>query len=221
MAIDCINAGRVICGLAGWTIPPIKIQRILYVASMMYVGRHREPFIRQEFYAWKYGPIQPELYDFCKDFGGSRVTDVFPNETTKQDYPVHFAILKEICEWARYKSDRHLLSYVTGNNSAWGRIYKTGRNHIITWHDMRDEHDRRKQATEKEKSDETDDYNTYYTLTPKGRENIEQYVRELQHLVKTTKQSSSTAIQYKDEHIDSYSKMISDIFDRGKRSHKK
>jgi uncharacterized phage-associated protein len=77
MAISVLSAGRTLCELRGWSVSNLELQKILYLAHMYYLGRHGGPLIREEFEAWDYGPVVPELYHHVKGFGGGPVRNVF------------------------------------------------------------------------------------------------------------------------------------------------
>ena len=67
MAVSSITAGRYACKMSGWTITNLKLQKILYIAHMVYVGRTDGTVLIDEmFEAWDFGPVLPNLYHRVK-----------------------------------------------------------------------------------------------------------------------------------------------------------
>jgi len=69
MAISALQAARKICELSKWTVTNLKLQKILYIAHMVYMGRNKKPLIFEQFEAWDYGPVVNSLYHYVKIFG--------------------------------------------------------------------------------------------------------------------------------------------------------
>lgn len=49
-------------------VSTMKLHKICYFIQGWYLAiNNGQPMFSEDFYAWKYGPGCPELYDFCKD----------------------------------------------------------------------------------------------------------------------------------------------------------
>lgn len=124
MSISSVDAGRVICKLSGWKASNLRVQKILYIAYMHYLGRHKEHLIREDFEAWDHGPVEPKLYEFCSDFRREPITDVFPYENIKETNEKEFKILDDAVEWARDKTETYLIKYThSKSKGAWHKAY--------------------------------------------------------------------------------------------------
>jgi len=71
------TAARKLCERSGWSISNLELQKLLYIAHMLHLGRHKAPLVSGHFEAWDYGPVHPKLYHHVKVFGSSPVKDVF------------------------------------------------------------------------------------------------------------------------------------------------
>ena len=71
MTISCLQGGQAIAQLSGGTKTNLEIQKILYFASMLYIGgnRNEEPLIENKFLTWRFGPVVEKLYDHIKEYG--------------------------------------------------------------------------------------------------------------------------------------------------------
>lgn len=77
MAISSFEAAHKVCELSHWTITNLKLQKILYLSHMFYLGKSKIPLLEEEFEAWLHGPVLPSLYNHVKVFGDRPITNVF------------------------------------------------------------------------------------------------------------------------------------------------
>ena len=157
MAISSIQAGRVICRASGWEATNLQLQKLLYAACLNYIGEDKENpkyLIKENFEAWDYGPVQPKLYVFCKDFGKQPIADVFPYENVEETNSDECEMLERIYNWGRDKSVGYLLAYAHRDGGAWDKtIHEFGRvRPVIPYSYMQDEliNERRKDRERKE-----------------------------------------------------------------------
>jgi|GEM_PF-6636616 len=58
MAVHALSAARAICELRDWEVSNLELQKILYIAHMVYLGEtDSHPLIKENFEAWDYGPV--------------------------------------------------------------------------------------------------------------------------------------------------------------------
>lgn len=48
-------------------VSTMKLQKICYFVQGWHLVINGYPMFTEDFYAWKYGPVSPALYDFCED----------------------------------------------------------------------------------------------------------------------------------------------------------
>ena len=71
--LPVITAAQYLCKKSKWTLTPLQVQKLLYLANMYHLAYHDEPIVDQKFEAWIYGPVQPSLYQTLKEFGSGPV----------------------------------------------------------------------------------------------------------------------------------------------------
>ena len=63
------------------TLTHMQIQKLIYFAHARMLSIHSEPLINQEFEAWSYGPVVPDLYQSLKRHGSDPVRQEIPMRT--------------------------------------------------------------------------------------------------------------------------------------------
>lgn len=141
LSVSSIRAAYKICELSDWTVTNLEIQKILYLANMVYLGRNNTLLINEEFEAWKYGPVLPKLYNLLKRFGVSPIKKyVFDNEVkTINDDKIN-QLLIEAWEKLGYKANWELVSMTHRKNGAWKKVYEENKNNTITIDHIRNEY---------------------------------------------------------------------------------
>jgi hypothetical protein len=75
--ISALTAARHMCERSDWSLTNLKLQKMLYLAQMIYMGQFQERLINGAFEAWDYGPVLPAVYGEVKAFGGGAVRYLF------------------------------------------------------------------------------------------------------------------------------------------------
>lgn len=69
MTISSIAAAKRLCASSGWQITNNDLQRLLYLAQMLHLGRHGEPLLKGDFESTLYGPVEHRLYRRLMRYG--------------------------------------------------------------------------------------------------------------------------------------------------------
>jgi uncharacterized phage-associated protein len=77
MAVSVLSVARTLGRLSGWNLSNLEMQKIAFIAEMLHLGREDSPLINEQWQAWSYGPVQPDLYHRAKIFGADPVKDIF------------------------------------------------------------------------------------------------------------------------------------------------
>lgn len=78
MAARLDTVAKFICEKGDWCLSNLKLQKILYMSQMYYMGKNNGArLVDTSFEAWDYGPVSPALYHRVKAFGSSPVQDIF------------------------------------------------------------------------------------------------------------------------------------------------
>jgi uncharacterized phage-associated protein len=131
MAISSMTAARYACKMSAWSLTNLKLQKILYLAHMVFVGRtDGRLLIDEPFEAWDFGPVLPRLYHRVKIFGNEPIRDVFYDA----EYPEgteEANLLTEACGHLASKSPGELIAMTHWEGGAWSKHYKRGVHGIV------------------------------------------------------------------------------------------
>lgn len=139
MTISIESAARFVAECSGWKATNLIIQKILYIAQVVHLGRTGQKLIDAEFEAWDYGPVAPDLYHQIKGFGSKPIPESVLWSAKKVPEGLELDTLKEACEHLVGKTGGDLIRNTHWSGGAWVRRYVPGRNTKISTEDMLDE----------------------------------------------------------------------------------
>lgn len=126
MSISSATAARYTCKMSGWSLTNLKLQKILYIAHMVFAGKNGGALLIDEpFEAWDFGPVLPSLYHRVKIFGNSPIKDVFPDADYIEGKPEGLH-LTQACEHLAQKSAGDLIAITHWKYGAWAKHYRKG-----------------------------------------------------------------------------------------------
>ncbi|MDE2956338.1 MAG: DUF4065 domain-containing protein [Bacteroidota bacterium] len=144
MAIPLLDAARHMCERSGWTLTQLSLHKLLYVAQMYHLWRYKRPLVDNQFEAWEFGPVIPELYHELKRFGSKPITNVYRSwrsipAGTERD------TLDRVVEDLSDLSGAQLIGVTHWSGGAWRKNYVRGARHVvIPMKDMIDEWEKRR-----------------------------------------------------------------------------
>jgi uncharacterized phage-associated protein len=113
----------------GKFVTQMKLQKLVYFAHGHHLIKYGTPLIDENFQAWLYGPVIPEIYDDFKLYGSRPITDTaswLPSEPDKTPYlfdeestdSINYTweVLKDI-------SAMSLSNWTHQPNSPWSKVY--------------------------------------------------------------------------------------------------
>jgi uncharacterized phage-associated protein len=132
MPVSVFSAAKRLAARSGWKLSHLEIQKILYLAHMVYLGKTKgAPLIKGHFEAWDFGPVHPELYHRAKIFGSSAVQNIFQSDPDLPD-GLEQNILDEAASKLAGLGAGRLVNATHRSNGAWERNYRPGeRGNII------------------------------------------------------------------------------------------
>ena len=117
--------------MSGWNLTNLKLQKILYIAHMIYVGQNNGAiFIDEPFEAWDFGPVLPRLYHRVKIFGNNPIRDIFPDADFIEGTEAGKHLTEASVHLAQ-KSAAELVAITHWKGGAWAKHYKKGMRGII------------------------------------------------------------------------------------------
>ncbi|MDE2957169.1 MAG: DUF4065 domain-containing protein [Bacteroidota bacterium] len=125
MGTGIFTAAHYLCRQSGWQLSNLKLQKLLYFAQMVALGRFGEEILKEDFQAWALGPVNEALYHEAKFFGSRPVETLHP--VAGQFLPdLHRAILDQALESLGDKSVGELILISHWPKGAWAKHYKRG-----------------------------------------------------------------------------------------------
>lgn len=75
--LSCRDVARYFLSLtdeeAGELISNLKLQKLVYYAQGFHLAMYDTPLFREDIYAWKHGPVIPDLYHEYKEYGSGAI----------------------------------------------------------------------------------------------------------------------------------------------------
>lgn len=137
--INVHDAASFVCEKSGWKVSNLALQKILYIAHMVHLGRTGDPLVASPFEAWDYGPVAPRLYHRVKAFGSKPIPDIFDGEEPR-DGPER-ETLEEACSYLLDKKPAELIAITHWEGGAWAKHYIPGvKGIVIPDEDIREEY---------------------------------------------------------------------------------
>lgn len=131
MPTNPLSAARRVCQRGDWQISNLALQKLLYLAQMVHLGRSRgQRLIDAQFEAWDYGPVIPEVYHKVKMFGDRPIQDIFFSAPRDVDESAAGA-LDEITDRFGRKTPAELVAMTHWRSGAWARNYRSGVSGIV------------------------------------------------------------------------------------------
>lgn len=147
MAVSALSAARTLCELRDWGISNLALQKILYIAEMYHLGTTGQPLLREDFEAWDYGPVVPDVYSQAKGFGSGPVRNVFHWVPSVPPGTSEYDVLSQVAEMTKPFSAGQLVDITHWVDGAWARHYhSTGRGITIPKADIAEEYRARSAA---------------------------------------------------------------------------
>ena len=130
MAISANSAARYVCASGDWNVTNLALQKVLYLAHMVHLGRTGHRLIDGEFEAWDYGPVMPRLYRDVRMFGDRPIQNVFFGSPTIFGSPEE-ETLRDACEHLLMKSPGELVAMTHRQDGAWAKHYVPGIRSVV------------------------------------------------------------------------------------------
>lgn len=130
MATTPLSAAACMCRAADWQINPLDLQRVLYLAELVHVGRHGVSMLTEPFEAGLYGPTIASVFRKCRVFGARRVKNIFRSVPHIDNRVTLDHCLEATASLAGLSSGK-LVSEVQGRDSAWLQYYVPRRRRVI------------------------------------------------------------------------------------------
>ncbi|MCR1952938.1 Panacea domain-containing protein [Clostridium sp. DSM 100503] len=111
----------------------LALEKIMYFVDCEYIKKYGEPIFRDEFQAWDFGPVIPNVYKKYKSFGYDKIslTDeeklIICSKMMKfKDYDRISSVIDEVIEKYKGYTANDLVTESHKDGSPWDLVYKNG-----------------------------------------------------------------------------------------------
>lgn len=131
MAARLDSVAKFVCDEGNWTVTNLQLQKIMYLAQMLYMGTHEgERLFDGTFEAWDYGPVEPPLYHRVKQYGANAISDnIFVAARPFLPDSPRLAFLKEELPELLKFTPRELVEITHWEGGAWFKFYEQQARH--------------------------------------------------------------------------------------------
>lgn len=129
--ISALAAARSICERSDWSVTNLELQKMLYIAQMMYMGEHNgDKLFNGRFEAWDYGPVEPTVYSRVRSFGSTPIGNVFFGVRSPAGGE-RATTLESAYDQLSTKTAGQLVNITHWSKGAWARYYHVGGRRIV------------------------------------------------------------------------------------------
>lgn len=113
----------------GKFVTQMKLQKLVYFAQGYHLAKYHEPLLNENFQAWQFGPVVPEIYQDFKLYGSKLITDTasfMPPEPGRNRYHLNNEAVDSInYTWDVLKdfSAMALSNWTHQPNTPWSKVY--------------------------------------------------------------------------------------------------
>lgn len=149
MTVSTASAAKFISECSGWTVSHLELQKILYIADVVHLGRTGKRLTDATFEAWDYGPVDPSLYQVLKGYGSKPIPRNAWWATSSLEPSREAETLRDACDHLVGKSASYLIENTHRNGGAWSKRYVPRANVAISDEDMLAEYENRRERADK------------------------------------------------------------------------
>jgi uncharacterized phage-associated protein len=136
VAKEFVNMGMA----SGTPVTQMQLQKMVFFAQGLHLALHDDPLCSEPFFAWKFGPVVPSIYQLYKKWGSSPIVEKPVQEHTVHpnapETPVLSSTEREAIDYT-WEITKNLDGITLSNwshaaNSPWAQAYANGENTIIS-----------------------------------------------------------------------------------------
>lgn len=133
--MNIYKASKIVCARRDWAVSNLMLQKILYLAHGSYLAEKGadHPLVNDDFEAWRYGPVIPDLYYKFRVFGSSPIEEYILHRVNVENgrHEDEKKYLEEVTDLLENKTPSQLVSMTHAKQGAWEQCYEAGSRNII------------------------------------------------------------------------------------------
>lgn len=141
---NVFEVARDICEAGNWEVTNLQLQKMLYIAQVLYIGLHNDHhhLFRANFEAWDYGPVAPTVYHQFKIFGNKPIQKFAFPPVERQCSEEERQFINLIARALIRISPVNLVAMTHREGTGWAVRYEPGAKGVrITEEDMLNEYE--------------------------------------------------------------------------------
>jgi len=143
MIVSVFESAAYLYDQSAWKINNLQLQKLLFFAQMISLGKHDQELLKEDFYAWDYGPVNAELYNDVKIYGPSPIGQI-PSSRKIEPVGLQRSILDITFRSFENLSPSELIRLTHWEHGAWVKYYSSGYDSVvIPKQAIKDEYDER------------------------------------------------------------------------------
>lgn len=123
--MSVIIAARTLGEASAWRLSNVEMQKVLYVAQMLHLGRAGTPLFQESFEAWDFGPVVPRLYQHNKSYKRQAIPEFRYCEVFEQ-HSSQWQAVSDAYTFTRHLTPGQLIAYTHRIGGAWEKHYRQG-----------------------------------------------------------------------------------------------
>jgi uncharacterized phage-associated protein len=130
MRVSVFTAAKHLCEKSKGSLTDLELYRLLYVAQMTHLGVHDRVLFAEEFEAWEFGPVQPDLYHQINTNGESQLKKILDSAPGMLPGTLQ-SILDQTYQQACQLDDEWFIAVTRWSQGAWAKTYDPAKPHQI------------------------------------------------------------------------------------------
>lgn len=121
-------------------LTPLQLIKLTYIAHGWSFVNLETPLVSEDVYAWKFGPVFPNLYHALKSFGSQPVDEVpvsYQEQKSETDLdPNETALIKAVYDKYSDYSGIQLTRMTHRQNTPWHKTWQISQNGVVIGNDL-------------------------------------------------------------------------------------
>lgn len=135
--MSVLVAAHTLGEISAWRLSNLQMQKVLYIAHMLHLGRTATPLFPERFEAWEWGPVVPTLYRHNKAFKSAPIQPFASG--SYQAGSTQFLAVEDAYALTRLMTPGQLISCLHKPGGAWEKHYDASGSSVIQNSDIVDE----------------------------------------------------------------------------------
>ncbi len=112
-------------------ITPLQTLKLIYFSHAWMLALHDRSLVRQRVYAWKHGPVIPEVYHALKHHGWMPITEQIGSIAVEEYDDDELDIINQVSEIYGKFSGTYLSALTHGKDTPWDQVWKPDNRNIL------------------------------------------------------------------------------------------